>query len=233
MSGSIIKIGLAAMAVGVASVWAVEGSSEKEWTFEQDAVGAVPKGWQVAETGGEGTPATWEVVAIESTQGSTHAVAITTNANRGGTFNLLIATETSYKDLEIEVMVKAVAGKEDQGGGPIWRAQDADNYYICRWNPLEDNIRLYYVKDGRRTQLASVEIKADPTVWHEIEVEHIGNRIEVEFDGKKVIEFEDSTFAEPGLVGLWVKADGQTVFDNFEVSAEEEDHDADEDSDDD
>ena len=219
MNGSVIRIGLAAMVVGVVAVLADEGGLEKEWTFDQDKLGSVPKGWLVAETGGEGKLATWEVVE----SGSSQVVAITTNANYGGTFNLLIAEETSYKDLEIEVRVRAVAGEEDQGGGPIWRVKDADNYYICRWNPLENNIRLYYVKDGRRKQLASAEIKTDPTVWHEIEVKHEGNRIEVEFDGEDVFEIEDSTFTEAGKVGLWVKADGRSEFDDFEVSEEDED----------
>jgi len=231
MNGHRVRMGLAVVAAGVVAVLADEGKSEKEWGFEKCKAGSVPKGWQVAETGGEGKLATWAVVAGGSD--SAQAVAITANANYGGTFNLLIAKETSYKDLEIEVKVKAIAGKEDQGGGPIWRAKDADNYYICRWNPLENNIRLYYVKDGRRKQLASAEIKTDTSVWHEIEVEHIGNKIEVEFDGKEVIEFEDSTFTEAGMVGLWVKADGRTEFDNFEVSVKEEDEDEDEDHDED
>ena len=33
----------------------------------------------------------------------------------------------------------------DQGGGPVWRYQDANNYYIARMNPLEDNYRVYKV----------------------------------------------------------------------------------------
>ena len=33
--------------------------------------------------------------------------------------------------------------ERDQGGGSIWRAQDRDNYYIARWNRLEDNFRVY------------------------------------------------------------------------------------------
>ena len=216
MNGSMVRMGLAVMAVGVVVVWANGGRSEKRWTFDQDKLGVAPLGWRIAETGGMGTPATWAVVE----SGSNQVVSITTNANHGGTYNLLLAKETNYKDLELEVRVRAVAGKEDQGGGPIWRAQDIKNYYICRWNPLENNLRLYFVKDGRRKQLASAEIDVDPSFWHEIEVEHEGNKIEVEFDGKKVIELNDSTFMEAGMIGLWVKADGRTEFDDFEVSSE-------------
>ncbi len=41
--------------------------------------------------------------------------------------------------------LRAHTGKEDQGGGLIWRRRDANNYYIARYNPLERNFRVYYV----------------------------------------------------------------------------------------
>ena len=199
----------------------LEGKSEASrrlWTFERDKVGSVPKGWEAAETSGEGTLATWHVVTDTSAPSPSHAVAITANKNYGGTFNLLLAEDTSYGDLEIEVMLKAITGQDDQGGGPVWRARDADNYYVCRWNPLEDNFRLYYVKNGRRRTLASAMVKTDPRAWHKIAVEQKGTRIECTFDGKKLLEVEDSTFSKPGMVGLWVKADGRSEFDNVKVA---------------
>ena len=196
-----------------------EGSAQyTRWSFEQDSVGAVPEGWKPAETNGTGKMAVWHVVKDKSAPSPDHAVAITANKNRGKTYNLLMAKNTRYKDVEIEVNLKAVAGKEDQGGGPIWRAKDANNYYVCRWNPLEDNFRLYYVKNSKRIQLASAQVNADSSVWHKIEIEHIGNRIEAEFDGKKLIELEDSTFTKPGMVGVWVKADGRSEFDSIKAA---------------
>ncbi len=97
------------------------------WSFEKDKAGFAPKSWKVAETRGKGTPATWQVVEDNSAPDGTQAVAITANKNRGSTYNLMIAQDTSYKDLAIRVKVKAVTGKQDQGGGPIWRAKEADN----------------------------------------------------------------------------------------------------------
>ena len=49
--------------------------------------------------------------------------------------------------------MKPISGKEDQGGGLIWRVKDKDDYYICRANPLEGNFRVYCVEEGRRRQL--------------------------------------------------------------------------------
>ncbi len=209
-------IGLFLLAVCVSSC------GQQQWSFETNKVGAVPKGWVVAETNGAGKPATWQVIRDDSAPSKPHVVAITDSKNTRHTYNLLMAERTKFKDLEIKVMVKAITGKEDQGGGPIWRAKDADNYYIARWNPLEDNFRVYFVKDGKRKQLASAEVKADPALWHEIEIEHEGNEIEAEFDGEKLIEVKDETFAEAGMVGLWTKADAATAFDDFQVETEKE-----------
>jgi hypothetical protein len=56
-------------------------------------------------------------------------------------FNLCWTKDIAFEDGEIEVKVRADTGKEDQGGGLIWRARDANNYYVARYNPLENNFR--------------------------------------------------------------------------------------------
>jgi len=190
---------------------------EIEWTFDKEQLGGIPGNWKVAETAGTGKTATWKIITDQSSPGKPQAVAVVESKNSGHTFNLLIAERTKFKDIEIEVKVKAVGGKEDQGGGPIWRAKDADNYYICRWNPLEKNFRVYVVKNGKRKQLGSAKVDADNSAWHEIEIKHNGTKIAAEFDDKKLIVLEDDTFQDAGMVGLWTKADATTAFDNFEV----------------
>lgn len=191
---------------------------KRRWSFTKAKVGELPKVWRVAETAGVETPATWKVVADPTAPTPPNALAITENKNPNKTFNLLIARRTEYKDLEISVMVKAIAGKMDQGGGPVWRCKDANNYYVARWNPLEDNIRVYYVKNGKRTQLGTADVKVDVKKWHKVGVKHAGNNIEVYLNDKKMIEVEDSTFADPGMIGLWVKADGRTAFDDLRIA---------------
>ncbi len=191
--------------------------ARNHWTFEQDVVGALPAGWQPAETRPQGHLATWQVVNDPTAPSPSRAVAITANANAGSTYNLLLATGTRFKNGTIKVRVKAVSGEEDQGGGPVWRALDRNNYYIARWNPLEDNFRVYTVRDGQRQQLGSATVKADATAWHTIEIVHQEGRIEALFDSQKLIELQDSTFKQEGMVGLWVKADGCTAFDDLTV----------------
>ncbi len=195
---------------------------EIEWTFDKNKIGAVPKGWVVSETNTKGRPATWQVVGDESTKNRPNIVAITDNENKGHTYNLLIAENTNFRNVGIEVSVKAISGRQDQGGGVIWRAEDKNNYYIARWNPLEGNFRVYFVKDGKRTQLASADTKLDVQKWHKLKIEHVGRKIKAKLNGKKLIEIEDITFRRSGKVGLWTKADAATAFDKFEIEVEDE-----------
>lgn len=194
------------------------GSRRSNYLFDDtDAIGSLPAGWQGAETNSKGTPAVWEVVDDKTASDGVKAVAITKTQNTGQTFNLLISNSPVQKDVTIRVKVKALAGKEDQGGGPVWRYQDNTNYYIARWNPLEKSFRLYVVKDGKRIQLGSLDVQVDPSAWHTISVTHKGNRIRAIFDKDHLIQTDDDTFSTAGKIGLWTKADAATAFDAFRI----------------
>jgi hypothetical protein len=168
--------------------------------------------WVPDETNGSGKLAKWKIIKDDSAPSKSPVIAITKNKNKGQTYNLLIAQDKKYNHIELEAKIKAISGKEDQGGGLIWRVQDAANYYLARWNPLEENVRLYVVQNGRRRQLASADVTVDATAWHELEIEQEETDIEIEFGGKTLIALKDETFPEAGLVGLWTKADAATAF---------------------
>ena len=60
----------------------------------------------------------------------------------------------SVADGFVEVKFKALAGREDQAGGLVWRWKDGDNYYVARANALENNVSLYYTEKGNRINYA-------------------------------------------------------------------------------
>ena len=110
---------------------------------------------------------------------------------------------------------KAISGKEDQAGGVVWRAKDANNYYVARANALENNVTIYHTINGRRTEKkrAQHEGRREP-------VAHVARRVPgqpfmVTFDGQKALEWDDETFKDAGKVGVWTKADSVTEFDDF------------------
>lgn len=187
-----------------------------KYDFEADKAGSVPKGWTVTKTGtGEG--GVWKVVEDKTAPKGSKVLAQTAESPNA-VFNLCVADGPSFKDVDITVAFKAVEGSKDQGGGIVWRYRDADNYYVARFNPLEDNYRLYHVVDGKRTEIGAKEaLKAKAGEWHTLSVKMVGEAITCSLNGKVEIEAKDSTFAKPGKVGLWTKADARTYFDDFQA----------------
>lgn len=187
-------------------------------TFENTVVGTLPDGWKVGATRQDGPLATWEVIKDPSAPSGESVLAMTKpNHTCRSTYNISWTDRVRFKDGTVSVAFKANSGVIDQGGGPIWRVQNKDNYYICRANPLERNFRVYYVKDGKRQQLASVDTEILAGKWHIIEIEHRGNHIVCQLDGKPFLEVDDNTIPDAGGVGVWTKADAVTSFDDLKV----------------
>ncbi len=187
----------------------------RTWTFDQAPVGQLPSGFSMQKTG-RGTLPKWEVVADPTAPTKPNVLAQRSKENSGEHFNLAVVEDSDYQDLELEVKFKAVEGKEDQGGGLIWRYQDPDNYYVARANPLEDNFRIYRVVKGRRKQLQGASLKVTRGSWHTLRIVAKGDRMEGFYDGKRYLAIRDKTFPR-GKIGLWTKADAVTYFDDLRV----------------
>ncbi|MCH9680792.1 MAG: hypothetical protein K0V04_05100 [Deltaproteobacteria bacterium] len=190
----------------------------RTWTFDDTAVGQVPKGFRLTETASSGTPATWGTVADPAAPTTPHAFGVTQTRNPKATYNLALVEGSAHTDVDLQVMVKAVTGELDRGGGPVWRVKDEDNYYIARWNPLENNARFYVVQAGIRSALGKVELTLDAEAWHALRVVAQGPRMELFIDDEPVLTVEDQTHTEAGMIGLWTKADAATLFDDFSVA---------------
>ena len=190
----------------------VETASVTTFTFDTDEVGKMPMHWSNHFTG-KGKLGNWEIRQDDGQQ----VLAQVSQENFGYHFDVIVWDESDYQNLEMTVRFKGVKGKEDQGGGPVWRYHDADNYYIARANPLENNFRVYKVVAGNRKQLASVDLDIPTGEWHTIKISMMGNHILCFYDGKKYHDVTDDTFTGSGKVGLWTKADAFTYFDNLEI----------------
>jgi hypothetical protein len=177
--------------------------------FDNSKTSEAPGGWTCTKTG-SGHPK-WVVVADATAPSKPNVLKQSGEA----TYPVALKDDTSLKDGFVEVKFKPVSGKEDQAGGVIWRAKDADNYYIARANALEDNVTIYHTIKGKRVSFKNVNTPVKTGVWHTLRVEFAGNKFSVTFDGKQVIEASDDSFADAGKVGVWTKADSVTLFDDF------------------
>jgi Domain of Unknown Function (DUF1080) len=184
-------------------------------SFESTPIGATPEGWTATLTG-KGDPK-WTVENDETAPSRSKVLKQSGRA----TFPLLLKHDTHIQDGFIEVKFKAIAGSQDRAAGVLWRAQDANNYYVVRANALEDNFVLYKTVNGVRSALDivgrkggyGVSVPVPANTWHSLRIDFKANRFRASLNGQQLLEVDDSTFADAGKVGLWTKADSVTLFD--------------------
>lgn len=198
--------------------------------FETAEVGKLPPNFSTALTGGGGA-VTWIVKEEPSAPSGGKVLAQTSTDGTSYRFPLCVYDNFTAKDVMVSVKFKPISGKVDQAAGIVWRYRDKDNYYIVRANALENNVVLYKVEDGKRTDLKPLDAglfaygkkaKVPKEQWSELRVVAKGNRFEVSLNGDSLFVVEDDTFTKAGRVGLWTKADSVTYFDNLTI----ESHDA-------
>ena len=177
--------------------------------FDSMKTGSPPAGWTATKTG---TGREQWTIETDSTAPSGPNVL---KQSGTATFPLCLKDDTNIKDGFVQVKFKALAGKEDQAGGLVWRAKDANNYYVARANALENNVTVYHTMNGRRTETKRARMTVAPGQWHALRVEFQGNHFTVSLNAQKALDWDDETFKDAGKVGVWTKADSITVFDDF------------------
>ena len=198
--------------------FADEGAPQpKNWNFDADKPGTAPAGLVLAKTGA-GREGRWLVRAEKDAPSGANVLAQLDADDTDYRFPIAVAEAPDLQDLRVSVKCKPVSGKVDQACGLVFRYRDANNYYITRANALEGNIRLYFVKDGKRKQIASFTGLVTANTWHDYRVEAKGSHLSVFWDGKQVLSVEDHTFPEAGKIGLWTKADSVSYFDDLVVT---------------
>ncbi|MBA3713556.1 MAG: DUF1080 domain-containing protein [Pyrinomonadaceae bacterium] len=203
-----------------------ESGKALTYNFDSDVAGSMPATFHDALTG-KGSRGQWAVKADSNAPSAPNVFAQTSADNTSYRFPLAIADEGSFRDLDLSVRFKPISGRVDQAAGLVWRLRDANNYYIVRANALENNVVLYKVQNGKRTDLPvkgegrtyGKKVQVPANQWSELRVVQRGNHAEVFLNGTKLYEVEDDTFKDAGKVGLWTKADSITYFDDLRVTA--------------
>jgi hypothetical protein len=190
------------------------------FTFENCKTGALPAGWSQYATG-RVNKTDWKVVDDHGNK----VLAQLSSGDASYHFNDVVYDDLEANNVHLKVKMKGVKGRMDQGGGFIWRFKDRNNYYVVRANPLENNVVLYKVENGKRTDLPvlgkgrtyGVDVPPLGNDWNELELTVKDDLFTVFLNGKELFRVKDETFKDKGKIGLWTKADAVTYFDDLEV----------------
>ena len=193
-------------------------------TFDDGVSGQPPNGFVFGLTKKEGAPGRW---LIQQEGDAKYLAQLEADATRRR-FPVAVLADVSAADVDLSVRFRPVSGQIDRAAGLVWRYENEDNYYIVRANALENNVVLYKVQDGTRTDLAlkgegrtyGKPAAVPPGQWSTLRVVAAGPLFEVYYNGSKLYEVEDTTFTQPGRVGVWTKADSVTHFDDLTVKTQ-------------
>jgi len=184
-------------------------------TFAATRIGNLPAQFEPGLTG-RGLDPLWGVVADEGAEGG-RALEQRTPDPTENRFALAIYKPVVFRDGEVSIRFKPVAGRVDQAGGMAVRLLDAQNYYVVRANALENNVRFYRVVRGKREQIAGADVKVASGRWHTLTIRTKADRFVVGFNGEQLFEATDRSFGAPGRVAFWTKADSITRFDRITI----------------
>lgn len=208
---------LVAVLLAIVGARADDAATARTWGFDRDRAEEAPAGFDFVWTGG-GRPGRWVVRADATAPSRPHVLAQLGADATDERFLVAVARAPSLRDLGLSVRCKPLAGRVDQACGLVFRYRDERNYDLVRANALENNVRFYEVRGGRRRQLADHRGSIAAGVWHELRVEATGTRVRVHWDGVAVIDARNASAPAPGRVGLWTKADSVTSFDDLSVA---------------
>lgn len=185
--------------------------------FRSVRTNTVPAGWTVARkdkwivTGHSFAPSTSNV--LEHQGGKSNSVALNKRA--------------PFKDGFVETKMQTASATGDSGGGLVWRAKDAKNYYTFNLNPRQKTAAFVKVTKGQREILKSFEQTTPllntitPDSWHILRVEFEGPVFRIFLDETFFGEATDPDLGKAGQVGLEGNPGSLTLFDDFSHSKEE------------
>lgn len=205
----------AVLTMAGAAIGQQPATGPRMFTFDGDAVGAAPAGFELARTG-SGAEGKW-VVEADRDKPANHILTQSSADPTDDRFPLAVVKDGAYKDVTLSVRARPISGKVDQAFGLVWRYRDANNYYLTRCNADEDNCTIYHVVKGSRRPFQNKSVKVATNTWHTLKLDARGDHFSVWFDGEKVLDAKDGTFQEAGKVGLWTKADSVIQFDDLTI----------------
>jgi hypothetical protein len=176
-------------------------------TFERARPGTLPAGFRILSSAAS-ERGRWQVERV-------NGVLALGQLDQGRNGYRLAVLESPRLE-NVRVGVKLRVGGGDRAAGIAWRVQDAANYYAARLDFEDGEVVLYKFVLGNRVRLERLSgLRLNEIDWHELTVDHVGDRIKVWLNGIPVASERDGALSSPGMLGLWVPGDSTAHFERL------------------
>ena len=173
-------------------------------SFETVPTGSLPPGFRIL-TSANANPGRWQVEQVEGTAALAHV------SDGGPGYQVAVLDSPQLAQLRLGVRVRM--GPGERAAGLAWRVRDGSNYYAARLDLDEREFVLYKFARGNRIALEHLSnLRLDVALWHDLTIEHVGERLRVWLNGIPVATERDRSHSEPGMFGLWLPSDSTASF---------------------
>jgi hypothetical protein len=199
-----------------ASGSAAPSAPPRVWSFDKDKSDEAPVGFDLVNLGGKAGK--WLVKGESVAPSAPNVLAQLDGDKTADRVAAAIVKDATVKDGKVSVRCRIVSGKVEQACGVVFRYKDEKNYYLGRVNGLDKDVNLYVVKDGKRKSLGGWKGATIGDAWHELALEGKAEHLQLSWDGTRIFEASDTTITEAGRIGVWVRADSVTYFDELTLT---------------
>jgi hypothetical protein len=189
-----------------------------DWTFDQDLVGELPRGFTVLATG-ERSAGSWKIEAQPASPSSPNVVLGMSPC--ATCVELLVAQGFQYEYPDLVIRIHQGADAAPGQVGIVFGLQDPRNYYATVVDLSHMVIEVVRMIEGKESVLGRAALKVKPVEWHTLRVQRntiiSKDFVETFFDGSLALSVEDQALGV-GQVGLLVRGGTSAHFDNFNAA---------------
>ena len=176
-------------------------------SFERVRPGTLPPGFRTLSSVAA-EPGRWQVERVEG-----RLALGQVELGRAG-YRLAVLETPRLENVRAGVTLRVGAG--DRAAGIAWRVRDAANYYAARLDFEDGEVVVYKFVRGNRIRLERLSgLRLNEREWHELAVDHVGDRVRVWLNGIPVASERDAALSAPGMVGLWLPGDSTAHFERL------------------
>jgi hypothetical protein len=189
----------------MASVAAV--GTHRLWTFDDDPIGEVPRGWEV----GAGK---WEVRL--DAEGRNHVLVQTGPPLPGFDLPTVLAPIPPLRDLRASVKIKRTGAGAFETMGLVLQWQDPGTMLIVKVEGTPGRVWLERVQGGEHSLRAGYIIPLERNRWNSLRVVAQENWLNLLLNGKLLggVRIDDPA---PGRVGLMAGPGARILLDDLEI----------------